>query len=160
LAAIGLNVTDSTLLFGILIFLSGLFDGVDGAVARLQNLTSDAGAFTDSVIDKISEVLILGSLAVEYPNIIFLGLPVSLWVLFAITGWLLTSYTRARATSLGISDLDVGIGGRSERLFTLVVFSVIDMLLWGLIIVALMGLFTAGYRYYHYNAQLAKSQTE
>ncbi|MFW9768684.1 MAG: CDP-alcohol phosphatidyltransferase family protein [Candidatus Thorarchaeota archaeon] len=160
LAAIGLNMTGSALLFGILVFLSGLFDGVDGTVARELNIASDSGAFIDSVIDKISEGLILGSLAVEYLTITFLGLPVSLWVLVAITGWLLTSYTRARATSLGVLDLDIGVGGRSERLFTLVIFSVIDMLLWGLIIVTLMGLLTAGYRFYHYSAQLSKRQTE
>ena len=153
-------MSGSALLFGILVFLSGLFDGVDGAVARERNIASDSGAFVDSVIDKISEVLILGSLAVEYLATTFLGLPVTLWALLAITGWLLTSYTRARATSLGVSDLDIGVGGRSERLFTLVIFSVIDMLLWGLIIVTFMGLLTAGYRYYHYSTQLSKRQTE
>jgi len=160
LAAIGLNVTGSTLLFGIFVFFSGLFDGVDGAVAREREVSSDSGAFTDSVIDKISEFLILGSLAVEYHIDTLLGLSVPLWVLLAITGWLLTSYSRARATSLGVTDLDIGLGARSERLFTLVVFSVVNMLLWGLVIVALMGLLTAGYRYYHYSSQLSKSQTE
>jgi phosphatidylglycerophosphate synthase len=160
LAAIVLNVTGSALLFGILVFLSGLFDGVDGAVAREREVSSDLGAFTDSVIDKVSEILILGSLAIEFHVDSFLGLPVPIWVLAAITGWLLTSYTRARATSFGVTDLDIGLGGRSERLFTLVIFSVIDMLLWGLIIVALMGLLTAGYRFHHYSSQMSKSQTE
>jgi phosphatidylglycerophosphate synthase len=160
LAAIGINLTGSALLFGIFVFLSGLFDGVDGAVARERGMTSDSGAFVDSVIDKVSEILILGSLAVEYPVTSFLGLSVSLWVLLAITGWLLTSYTRARATSLGVTDLDIGLGGRSERLLTLVIFSVVGMLLWGLVIVTLMGLLTAGYRFYHYSSQMSKSQTE
>jgi phosphatidylglycerophosphate synthase len=160
LAAITLNVTGSGLIFGVLVFLSGLFDGVDGAVAREREMSSDSGGFTDSVIDKISEILILGSIAIEYHVDSILGLTVPLWVLLAITGWLLTSYTRARASSLNVTDLDIGLGGRSERLLILVIFSVIDMLFWGLVIVTLIGLLTAGYRFYHYGSQLNTSQTE
>ncbi|MHA2025593.1 MAG: CDP-alcohol phosphatidyltransferase family protein [Candidatus Thorarchaeota archaeon] len=157
-AAIGLNLSGSALFFGIFVFLSGLFDGVDGAVARERGVSSDAGAFTDSVMDKITEILILGSLAIEFSATTFLGLQVAWWVLLAITGWLLTSYTRARATSLGVTDLDIGLGGRSERLFVLVVMSIIDLLLWGLVVVTLIGLLTAGYRYHHYSAQLDRSR--
>ena len=160
LAAITLNVTGSALLFGVIVFFSGLFDGVDGAVARERDVSSDLGSFTDSVIDKVSEILILGSIAVKYYGESIFGLPVSLWVIAAITGWLLTSYTRARAAGLGVTDLDIGLGGRSERLFILVIFSVIDMLLWGLVVVAVIGLLTAGYRFHHYSSQLNTSQTE
>jgi len=159
-AAVGLNLSGSAFFFGIFVFLSGLFDGVDGAVARERGVSSDAGAFTDSVIDKITEILILGSLAVEFSTTTFLGFPVTWWVILAITGWMLTSYTRARATSLGVVDLDIGLGGRSERLFVLVILSIIDQLLWGLVTVTLLGLLTAGYRYHHYRAQMNKSGTE
>jgi len=160
LAAIVLNVTGSALLFGVIVFFSGLFDGVDGAVARERDVSSDLGSFTDSVIDKVSEILILGSMAVKYYGEAIFGLPVPLLVIAAITGWLLTSYTRARAAGLGVTDIDIGLGGRSERLFILVIFSVIDMLLWGLVVVALIGLLTAGYRFHHYSSQLNTSQTE
>ena len=161
LAALLLNLTGSSIVFGVLVFLSGLFDGVDGAVARERNIASDIGAFTDSVVDKASEVLILGSIAVEFSGLLFLNLRVELWVILAIIGWLLTSYTRARASSLGVVDLDIGLGGRSERLFTLVVFSVLNQLLWGLVAVSVMGILTAGYRFYRYQdeiAQLNKSE--
>ncbi|MHA2234264.1 MAG: CDP-alcohol phosphatidyltransferase family protein [Candidatus Thorarchaeota archaeon] len=160
IAALLLNLFSSSLFFGIFVFLTGLFDGVDGAVARESGLASDVGAFTDSVADKISEVIILGAIAVEFSTTTLIGLPVSWWVLLAVTGWILTSYTRARATSLGVIDLDIGIGGRSERLFTLVIFSVIDMLLWGLVIVTFMGLLTASYRYHHYVSQINQAQIE
>jgi phosphatidylglycerophosphate synthase len=133
-----------------------LFDGVDGAVARERNIASDIGAFTDSVVDKASEVLILGSITVEFSGLLFLSLRVELWVILAIIGWLLTSYTRARASSLGVVDLDIGLGGRSERLFTLVVFSVLNQLLWGLVVVSILGLLTAGYRFYHYQDEIAQ----
>lgn len=156
LAALCLNLTGSSIVFGILVFLSGLFDGVDGAVARERNTVSDVGAFTDSVVDKVSEVLILGSVAVEYSGTSFLSMRVELWVILAITGWLLTSYTRSRASSLGVTDLDIGLGGRSERLFTLVVFSVLNQLLWGLTVVSVMGILTAGYRFYKYQSEIVQ----
>lgn len=156
LAALLLNLTGSSVIFGILVFLSGLFDGVDGAVARERNAASDVGAFTDSVVDKVSEVLILGSIAVEFSGTSFLSMRVEWWVILAITGWLLTSYTRARASSLGVIDLDIGLGGRSERLFTLVVFSVLNQLLWGLVVVGVMGILTAGYRFYRYQSEIAQ----
>ena len=158
IAALGLNLSGSTIFFGIFVFLSGLFDGVDGAVARERGIASDAGAFTDSVIDKISEVLILSAIAVEYSTTTIFGLHVTGWVIIAITGWILTSYTRARATSLGVTDLDIGLGGRSERLFTLVVFSILTLLLWGLVIVALMGILTATYRFHYYRNEIIQTQ--
>ncbi|MFW9962248.1 MAG: CDP-alcohol phosphatidyltransferase family protein [Candidatus Sifarchaeia archaeon] len=154
LAALFLNLIGSAIIFGILVFFSGLFDGVDGAVARERKIESDIGAFTDSVIDKISEILILGSIALEYSGIYFLNLRVEMWVIISISGWLLTSYTRSRASSLGVSDLDIGLGGRSERLFTLVVFSVLDQLLWGLVVVSMLGILTAMYRFYKYREDI------
>lgn len=160
IAALSLNLTSSSILFGVVVFLSGLFDGVDGAVAREGNSASDAGAFTDSVIDKVSEVLILGSIAIEYSNTIFLSLNVELWVIIAITGWLLTSYTRSRASSLGVTDLDIGLGARSERLFTLVVFSVLNQLLWGLVVVSVMGVLTAAYRFYKYHDEITQRKKD
>jgi archaetidylinositol phosphate synthase len=156
LAALILNITGSSIVFGVLVFLSGVFDGVDGVVARERNLASDIGAFTDSVVDKVSEVLMLGSIAIEFSGTSFLSLRVEWWVLIAITGWLLTSYTRSRASSLGVTDLDIGLGARSERLFTLVVFSILNLMLWGLVVVSVMGVLTAGYRFYRYQGEIVQ----
>jgi phosphatidylglycerophosphate synthase len=140
--------------FGVLVFIVGFFDGVDGAVAKGAGTTSKAGAITDSVIDKVSEVTILCGIALAFPNDTLLFLSVPIWVLLCISGWLLTSYTRSRAESLGAIDLDIGIGARSERLLTLVLFSLIFLLLWGLVIVTIMGLLTAAYRFHHYKREL------
>jgi len=158
LAALSLNLIGSSIIFGIFVFLCGLFDGVDGAVARERNIASDIGAFTDSVVDKVSEILILVSIAIEFSGTSFIGLQIELWVILAITGWLLTSYTRSRASSLGVKDLDIGLGARSERLFTLVVFSVLNQLLWGLVLVSIMGFGTAGYRFYKYQSAIVESE--
>ena len=159
-AALLLPLTGIQFVFGIFVFVSGLFDGVDGAVARERNAASDVGAFTDSVIDKISEVLILGAIAVKYSGMNILGVPVELWVIIAISGWLLTSYTRSRAATLGVSDLDIGLGARSERLFILVVFSLVNQLLWGLVFVSIVGILTAWYRFYRYQHELTHHRSD
>lgn len=153
-AFISLPLTQLQWLFGILVFITGVLDGVDGAVARLNNSSSRSGGFTDSVIDKVAETFILAGIALAFPNTILFGLSVSMWVIFAIFGWLMTSYTRARAEGFGVTDLDTGLGGRSERLLTLVIFSLIGLVLWGLVVVTIMGLCTAAYRFYHYKNQI------
>lgn len=155
-AFLSLPLTHSALLYGLLVFISGLLDGVDGNVARITNSSSSSGGLTDSVIDKVSEMLVLLAIAFEYHTTSFLGFSVSIWVFFAIFGWLMTSYTRARAQSIGVSDLDIGVGGRSERLLTLVIFSILGLVLWGLCVVTIMGLGTAAYRFYHYREQLRR----
>jgi phosphatidylglycerophosphate synthase len=154
IAFISLPLTQFQQLFGILVFITGLLDGVDGAVARMNDSATKAGGLTDSVIDKVAETLILACIALAYPNTAVLGLSVSMWVLLAVFGWLMTSYTRARAEGLGVSDLDIGLGGRSERLFTLVIFSLFGLVTWGLIVVAMMGVSTAAYRLFHYKRQI------
>jgi len=153
-AFISLPLTQLQWLFGILVFITGVLDGVDGAVARLNNSSSRSGGFTDSVIDKVAETFILAGIALAFPNTILFGLSVSMWVIFAIFGWLMTSYTRARAEGLGVTDLDIGLGGRSERLLTLVIFSLFGLVLWGLVVVTIMGLCTAAYRLHHYKYQI------
>jgi archaetidylinositol phosphate synthase len=153
-ACISLPLTRIQPLFGILVFMTGLFDGVDGAVARLNNSSSPSGGLTDSVVDKVAETIILVGLALAFPTTTFIGLSIPIWVTITLFGWLMTSYTRARAESLGVADLDIGVGGRSERLLTLVVFSLVGLALWGLIVVALMGVCTAAYRFYHYKKQI------
>lgn len=156
-ACISLPITQLPVLFGILVFITGLLDGVDGAVARLNDSATKAGGLTDSVIDKVAETLILAGIAFAFPNTFFLGLSISMWVLLAVFGWLMTSYTRARAEGLGVTDLDIGLGGRSERLLTLVIFSLFGLVIWGLVVVTMMGLCTAAYRLYHYKKQIQQA---
>jgi len=156
LGTVSLVLTKNQIIFGILVFMTGFFDGVDGAVARGSEKSSKAGSFTDSFVDKIAEVLLLLAIGLAYPDDLILGVSVSTWVVLCITGWLLTSYTRARAESLDVKDLDIGLGARSERLFTLVIFSILNLLFYGLIVVTLMGILTAGYRYTHYKDEISK----
>ncbi|MFW9846997.1 MAG: CDP-alcohol phosphatidyltransferase family protein [Candidatus Thorarchaeota archaeon] len=149
-----LTLLHSQVFFGLFVFLVGFLDGVDGMVARAGQRSSRAGGFTDSFLDKVSEAILLLGIGVAYESVSLLGLSISIWIFLCLAGWLLTSYSRSRAESLGVKDLDIGIGARSERLLTLVIFSLLSLLQWGLVVVTLLGLSTAAYRFYHYKREL------
>jgi len=160
MAFLSLNLNGIQWLYGVLVFLVGFLDGVDGAVARLQERASDQGAFIDSVSDKLAEFVILLAIALAYPSQTIFTLSVPLWVLLGTVSWLMTSYTRSRAESLEVEDLDVGLGARSERLMLLVIFAVLQLLLYGLVAVTLLGILTAAYRFHHYSALLEAPAVE
>lgn len=124
---------------GVLLLVSGFFDMVDGAVARVTKQASKKGAFLDSTFDKIAEVAIFVGIAVG-------GLANPVWVMTALGLSLLVSYTRARAESLGVELKGIGIGERAERMLILALIGMIpfgrEFLLegmnWALIIVSIV----------------------
>jgi CDP-diacylglycerol---glycerol-3-phosphate 3-phosphatidyltransferase len=101
---------------GLLILLGGLFDILDGRVARLTGLGSKFGAFYDSTLDRISEVVVyLGILSLYNDYRQELGdVGMIYLVTLAMAGSLMISYTRARAEALGL-DCKVGLMARAER---------------------------------------------
>lgn len=103
---------------GILLLVSGFFDMVDGAVARVTKQESKKGAFLDSAFDKIAEVSIFVGIAVG-------GLANPVWSMIALGLSLLVSYTRARAESLGVQLKGIGIGERAERMLILAIIGMI-----------------------------------
>ncbi len=145
-----LGITQNQLVYGVFVFLVGFFDGVDGAVARGSGKASTKGAFTDSFIDKVSEAVLLFSIPISFPTGEIFGLSLDAWAYLCFTGWLLTSYSRARAESIGLSDLDVGLGARSERLFILSILSILSLVEVGLVVVTAIGIGTAVYRFIYY----------
>lgn len=160
LAILGLVLFLLTLnqwLYALFVFLIGILDGIDGVVARASGRSTPMGALTDSIIDKVSEIILLLALVLSFPNQSVLGVGVPVWGMLCVSGWLLTSYSRSRAEALGVKDLDVGFGARSERLFTLIIFSLLFQVLWGLVVVTFMGVLTAAYRFYHYKRELTDS---
>jgi len=95
--------------------LTALFDVLDGTVARRSNRSSTFGAFLDSTLDRLADGFVLGGLAVFYATSRLHGnVPMLIVALMGLVGAFLTSYTRARAESLGI-DAKVGIMQRPER---------------------------------------------
>jgi phosphatidylglycerophosphate synthase len=101
-------------LAGWLYFLCGIFDILDGRVARIRKQVTPAGAFFDSVIDRYAELFVFSGIAVFYKDSWALGA-----VLVASLGSIMVSYSRARGEALGVSDLNIGLMQRPERLFYL-----------------------------------------
>lgn len=97
---------------GALILFAGLFDMLDGQVARLGNMSSKFGAMYDSVLDRYSElILFLGICYYLVAKHYFLS---SIIAFIAMIGSMMVSYTRARAEGLGIECKD-GLMQRPER---------------------------------------------
>jgi CDP-diacylglycerol--glycerol-3-phosphate 3-phosphatidyltransferase len=111
---------------GILVLVGGLFDILDGYVARETGLASVFGSFYDSTLDRISEIVVfLGIFSLyggghpDFPH------PWMVYVVAsALAGSLMVSYTRARAEALGL-DCKVGLMQRPERIVLIGVSSVL-----------------------------------
>lgn len=104
---------------GWLLGLTALTDVLDGMVARRGNSTSVFGAFLDSSLDRVADGAVLGGLAVFYAlNPVHHSVPMVVVCLAGIIGAFMTSYTRARAESLGL-DAKVGMLQRPERVVLL-----------------------------------------
>jgi CDP-diacylglycerol--glycerol-3-phosphate 3-phosphatidyltransferase len=98
---------------GLVIIGAGIFDLVDGRVARQTNQVTVFGAFFDSVIDRYSDVALFFGLLVYYARgnrFFYVGL-----VAFVMVTSLMVSYTRARAEAL-IGKCKVGFMERPERI--------------------------------------------
>src|ERR1044071_3621052 len=97
---------------GGLILFAGLFDMLDGQVARIGNMSSRFGALYDSVLDRYSEMfMFLGICYYLVAHHYFLS---SLFAFIALIGSMMVSYTRARAEGLGI-QCKSGLMQRPER---------------------------------------------
>jgi phosphatidylinositol phosphate synthase len=104
---------------GWILGLTALFDVLDGIVARRTGRETKFGAFYDSSLDRVSDGMILGGLAVFYAtDTPRHSVAMVIICLLAIIGTFLTSYTRARADALGI-DAKVGMIQRVERVVLL-----------------------------------------
>ena len=109
---------------GALVLFAGLFDMLDGQVARLGKMSSLYGALFDSVLDRYSElILFLGICYYLIAHHYFFG---SLFAFIALIGSMMVSYTRARAEGLGIESKG-GLMQRPERVITIGV----SALAWG-----------------------------
>ena len=116
--SIGVNWYTSTVLGGIFLLIAGFFDALDGAVARVTNKTTALGGFLDSIIDKVSEIIIfIGVLIGNFTNPVL--------VLVTLSMAILVSYSRARAESIGVDLKGKGIAERAERILILAILAFI-----------------------------------
>ncbi len=114
--------TQNAVLFGVLIFSLGLFDALDGALARLTHQTSKFGSYLDAMCDRIFDAVAIFSVAWVSGE----------WILcfFLVVGGLLVSYAKARAAmEIMISNNEwPDLMERTERG---IVFAV-GVVLWGI----------------------------
>ena len=153
-------IKSSVYLYGaaFFVFLNGLFDAIDGKVAKLARKVSRRGDFLDHAVDRFADVFILG------------GLALSPWCtnraigLLAVVGMLLTSYMGTQSQAIGNKRNYSGLLGRADRLFILMLFPIVQhiwlvysgsglvfryyILEWVLVYFAVVGILTAIQRFY------------
>src|SRR5581483_8435814 len=114
------NATNADRMFlyaALVIFGAGIFDMVDGRVARRTNQVTVFGSFFDSVIDRYSDVVLFFGLLVYYGRINRFRYVVL--TAFVMVTSLMVSYTRARAEAL-IGSCKVGFMERPERIVLII----------------------------------------
>jgi CDP-diacylglycerol--glycerol-3-phosphate 3-phosphatidyltransferase len=128
---------------GLVIIFAGLFDMVDGRVARETNQVTRFGGFFDSVLDRYSDLGLLVGLLVYYgainrPSYVVLTSVV-------MTASVMISYTRTRAENI-IPTCKVGFLERPERIVLLIIGALFDRMVPVLWVIAVLGNLTVIHR--------------
>jgi CDP-diacylglycerol--glycerol-3-phosphate 3-phosphatidyltransferase len=97
---------------GVLVLVAGLFDMLDGALARLTDRVSRFGAVLDSTLDRLSEAAVLLALLSVFAR--EQDVTMSLLIGVTLVGSLMVSYIRARMEGMGI-ECKAGLFTRPER---------------------------------------------
>ncbi len=131
---------------GVAMLFMAPLDALDGSLARkLGRKQGGFGAYLDSVLDRLAEVILFGGFIYYYYT---QGNDLMLAVAYvAISGSLLVSYSRGKAESLGY-EAKVGIGSRVERYFLMILFLIIRQPQIALGILAVITYITVGQRMY------------
>ena len=133
----------------IFLFLSLVFDCVDGDLSRARKKTTKRGYFLDGVLDRIVDSLLIISVIFYYPDLLFLGA-----LLIFVT--MLTAYIKRIAESIGLK-CNVSIVSRDlflASLITLILFEnlINGLIFYGFIILIILSSITAAHRFiYTYN---------
>ena len=132
----------------LLILLSGLFDAVDGIIARTKGKVTVFGGFLDSVSDRYADAMVLAGITLG-------GLCNPIAGFAALIGSLMVSYTRSRAEAAGVSMAGVGLAERAERMLILAAVTFIavlwiDALNYGIILLAILSHATVIQRAMHF----------
>jgi CDP-diacylglycerol--glycerol-3-phosphate 3-phosphatidyltransferase len=128
---------------GLVVLGAGVFDMVDGRVARASNAVTPFGAFFDSVVDRYSDMALYMGLMVYYARadrFLYLVL-----VALVMAGSVMISYTRARAESL-IPSCKVGFLERPERIVLIIIGALTDRMGPVLWIIAVLSNITVVHR--------------
>jgi CDP-diacylglycerol--glycerol-3-phosphate 3-phosphatidyltransferase len=102
--------------FGVILLLAGVFDMLDGQLARKTNHMTKFGALFDSVIDRYSEMIMF--FGITYYLVSYHYFLSGVFAFIAMIGSIMVSYVRARAEGLGV-ECKIGIMQRPERVLTI-----------------------------------------
>jgi CDP-diacylglycerol--glycerol-3-phosphate 3-phosphatidyltransferase len=128
-AGVAIGFRDLYLGFGLLL-MGSVPDLLDGPVAKASQISSSRGAFFDSFADRVSDLAVLGGLAVYFLAVHDNGLAVASFFAYGLAS--LISYQRAKAESLGLSGKG-GIMERAER----VVLLLLGLLLHAILVIVI-----------------------
>ena len=121
-----------------MLLISGLFDMVDGELARKNNLTTKFGEFLDSTSDRFAEIFI-------YLGILVGGYTHSELVYMVITLSLMISYIRSKSETIQIKMVGIGIAERAERLLLLAIGTIVGQIQFALIVILILSVITVSY---------------
>ena len=138
---------------GVLLVAGGFFDLVDGVVARHFGIATRFGAFLDSSLDRVVDILALLGVCVFFVRDDQAG-----WAL--LTAWILvatvlTSYAKARA-ELIIERMPGGLFERGERIGGLALGALAGWLEPVLVLLAIGGTVTVGQRFLYAWREMAR----
>ena len=125
---------------GFFILFLGPVDALDGTMARLRGEPTKWGGFVDSVVDRYSELFILGGMLYFFlDNGNTWG---ALFAYLAASGSIMVSYVRARSQGVGV-DIKKGWFSRLERYVVLVPSLILNFPFYGVAILAIGAQLTA-----------------
>ena len=134
---------------------AGLFDLLDGAMARNQGDVTPFGGFFDSVIDRYSDFSLFLGIAIFYLRTQASGTIVL--AIVALAGATMVSYTRAKAETV-IPKCNVGVMERAERILILAAGALSTWMIPALWIVAILSHVTVAHRIYYTWRELNRSR--
>ncbi len=103
-----------------LLVLSSIFDAIDGKVARIRNLSSKRGDLVDHFFDRVSDTLMIAGMGLS-------AFSSPIYALVGLEGVLLTSYMGTQSQALGLGRDYSGVVGRADRLVTILVFAIVQI---------------------------------
>ena len=107
------------LIGALMVFLTAVFDALDGIVARTREIASRRGDLVDHTLDRVADIIIVGGIALGSLVDITLGFA-------AIIGILMLSYMGTQAQAVGAGREYAGLLGRADRLVVLVLVPIIQ----------------------------------
>src|SRR5579862_757262 len=128
---------------GFVVLGAGLFDMVDGRVARETNRVTKFGGFFDSVLDRYSDLFLFMGLLVFYASINRFFYVVLTAIV--MTGSVMVSYARARAECT-IPQCKVGFLERPERIVLIIIGALFDRMAPVLWVIAILSNLTVIHR--------------